>query len=110
MMPDFHTVNIRKATIIDWPYRNKFTKSRYKRGHMGKLGDILLCETKLHHELVTQNDMKILSVDEIYTILREVNHQIMNSLPLDFVNFINLPYFKAMRDQDIKMVPNSMMT
>ena len=65
---------------------------------MGKLGDILLCETKLHHELITQNEMYLLSIDEIYSILREVNQQIMNSLPLDFVNFISLPYFKAMRD------------
>ena len=30
MMPDYHTVNLRKASVIDWPYRNKFTKSRYK--------------------------------------------------------------------------------
>jgi len=53
--------------------------------------------------------MKILSIDEIYTILREVNYQIMNSLPLDFVNFINLPYFKNMRDEDLKMIPTTMM-
>ena len=53
----------------------------------------------------------ILKTDEIYTILREVNFQVCNSMPADLGHFINLPYFKLMRDdENMRMIPSSVMT
>lgn len=92
-VPDYAYLNLRNPASNDWNYMNKFTKSRHRELNMRAFGKFIVSETQLQNDLIVHSHLNVLNYEQVFKVIREVNYQTLNSHPLDFGNFINLPYF-----------------
>lgn len=101
--PYYYNFNIRNTVEEhEWNYLSKFTKSKLNTFNHGLKG--VMAQTSLRPAFIINNNMQakqsnrhlIFSIDEALHVLKDINKQALNTIPIDYEEFMNLPLFDDM--------------